>query len=86
MATSSTLEIPSAPSRKQQQGCNDCLLHLIHHVFTDECWDTMIDFLIAECDRPDTGMSPVERYHAEYESRLLGHMTRGSDVCGFSEP
>lgn len=83
---SSTLETPSAPSRKQPLGCADCLLHLEHHALSDECLDYMIRFLDAEYDRPDYGFTRVERYYAEYESRLLGSLKEGSDVCGASKP
>lgn len=86
MGASSTQEMSSAPSREPLLGCSDCLLHLTHHVLTEECLDYIIRYFDYEYDQPFPLMSRVDRYYAEYETRLLGLLTEGRDECGVSEP
>jgi len=86
MGTLNTRETQCAPSRRQPLGCADCLLHLEHHQLGDECLDYMIQFLDNEYDKPAFGVSRVERYFTEYETRLLGRFVEGSGECGVSKP
>ena len=85
MAILSTPETSFDKSKEWQSPCVDCLLHLEHHELRESCLAYMLDFFDKEYDRP-SAFTRVQRYYAEYESRLLGQLVKGSDVCGDSKP
>lgn len=65
--------------------CVDCILHLEHHEPREECYKAIWDFLSSVYD-PDSKISRLDLYYAEYESLVLNNLAKGSDVCGAGKP